>query len=118
PRAGRELLIKTTSRSQDFVILNEVLLCKYRLSNFDVIGFTEKELGPSTLDRMVFIARLRQELEAAGLDIPIHIFGSLDTISTPLYFLAGADIFDGLTWLRYSYFDGLTLYKHNYGAMK
>ena len=30
--------------------------------------------------------------------------------------MAGADIFDGLTWLRYAFCDGYTLYKHNYGA--
>ena len=33
-------------------------------------------------------------------------------------FVAGADIFDGLTWLRYSYHDGYTIYWQNYGASK
>jgi hypothetical protein len=33
-----------------------------------------------------------------------------------MYFLAGADIFDGLTWLRFAYHEGRTLYKQNYGA--
>ncbi len=46
------------------------------------------------------IAKLRKALDKAGLNIPLHVFGSLDTVTTPLYFLAGADIFDGLTWLR------------------
>jgi hypothetical protein len=61
---------------------------------------------------------LRRALDKAGLEIPIHVFGSLDTVTTPLYFLAGADIFDGLTWLRFAFHDGLTVYKQNYGAIK
>ena len=60
------------------------------------------------------IAKIRKALQAVRLPIPIHIFGSLDTMTTPLYFLAGADIFDGLTWLRFAYHDGYTMYMHNY----
>ncbi len=64
------------------------------------------------------IATLRMALDKAGMDTPIHIFGSLDTVTTPMYFLAGADVFDGLTWLRFAYREGYTIYKHNYGALK
>jgi hypothetical protein len=46
------------------------------------------------------------------------VFGSLDTVTTPMYFLAGADIFDGLTWLRFAFHAGNTVYKHNFGALK
>jgi hypothetical protein len=35
-----------------------------------------------------------------------------------MYFLAGADIFDGLTWLRFAFHEGKTLYKQNYGVIK
>ncbi len=35
-----------------------------------------------------------------------------------MYFLAGADIFDGLTWLRFAFHEGHTIYKQNYGAFK
>jgi hypothetical protein len=56
------------------------------------------------------IAKLRRLLDERGVDVPIHVFGSLDTLYTPLYFLAGAEIFDGLTWLRYAYHEGHTLY--------
>ena len=52
------------------------------------------------------------------METPIHVFGSLDTVTTPMYFLAGADIFDGLTWLRFAFHGGYTVYKHNYGALK
>lgn len=33
-----------------------------------------------------------------------------------MYFLAGADIFDGLTWLRFAFENGQTVYKQNFGA--
>ncbi len=39
-------------------------------------------------------------------------------MTTPMYFLSGADIFDGLTWLRFAYHNGYTMYKQNYGALK
>jgi hypothetical protein len=89
-----------------------------RLNRLHVIGVTEKELGGSVKERMISIARIRRALMGAQLDnIPIHVFGSLDTVSTPLYFVAGADIFDGLTWLRFSFHNGLTVYKQNYAAI-
>ena len=33
-------------------------------------------------------------------------------------YIAGAEIFDGLTWLRYGYHDGLCIYTHNLGVVK
>jgi hypothetical protein len=88
------------------------------LADFDVIGVTEKEVGNAILDRMKNIAKLRRALDKAGLETPIHVFGSLDTVTTPMYFLAGADIFDGLTWLRFAFHEGQTIYKQNYSALK
>ena len=73
------------------------------LRSFDVIGLTEKGLGKSPLERMVRIAKLRRALDEAKVVSPIHVFGSLDPVSITLYFLAGAEIFDGLTWLRYAF---------------
>src|SRR6266446_2877859 len=86
--------------------------------DFDIIGMTEKELGDSIRARMANIARIRRALTGAGLETPIHIFGSLDTVTTPMYFLAGADIFDGLTWLRFVFHNGYTIYKQNYSALE
>ena len=74
------------------------------LSCFDVIGVTEKELGETLLDRLV--------------ESPIHVFGSLDPILTPLYFMAGAEIFDGLSWLRYAYVDGLSIQPDQLAALR
>ena len=88
------------------------------LRGFAVVGLTEKELGDSVFDAMVKIARLRTQRDAAEIGIPIHIFGSLDALTSVLYFLAGAEIFDGLTWLRFGYQDGRTLYSQNYGVLR
>ena len=114
----REILFKPETSGQTLLQIQNVIDCACQLDDFDVIGVTEKEVGNSILDRMKNIARLRRALTKVGLETPIHIFGSLDTISTPLYFLAGADIFDGLTWLRFAFHDGYTVYKHNYGALE
>jgi hypothetical protein len=83
------------------------------LAEFDIIAVTEKELGDSMLTRLVNTAKLRRALDAKGSSQPIHIFGSLDPIACPLFFMAGADIFDGLTWLRYGYHKGMAVYRQN-----
>lgn len=118
PQILREILLKPETGAQNHLNMNNVLKSIDRLAVFDVIGVTEKEVGGSVLERMKNIAKLRRALDKAGLNTPIHVFGSLDTIATPMYFLAGADIFDGLTWLRFAFYEGLTVYKHNFGAIK
>lgn len=117
PDLLKEILLKPETKDQILVQIPSIVASVNDLRSFDVIGLTEKELGTSTLDRMANIARLRRAMQAVGMETPIHIFGSLDTISTLLYFVAGADIFDGLTWLRYAYVDGYTIYKQNYGNL-
>ena len=77
---------------------------------FDIVGVTEREIGETILDRLVNIAKLRRHLDTAGVSSPIHIFGGLDPLLTPLYFAAGAEIFDGLGWLRYAYREGVAMH--------
>jgi hypothetical protein len=115
---AREILLKPETKTQTLLPVSKIIENVESLAEFDIIGVTEKEIGSSILSRMTNIARLRVELNKVGLSTPIHVFGSLDTLSTPLYFLAGADIFDGLTWLRFAFMDGQTVYKHNFGAMR
>lgn len=79
------------------------------LRAFDIVGVTEKELGDSVLERVTTLARLRKQFDDLGVPAPIHVFGGLDPLLTPLYFAAGGEIFDGLGWLRYSYRDGITI---------
>ncbi len=87
-----------------------------RLAAFSVVGVTEDELGTSLLDRVIAVMELRELLRRNDLNQPIHIFGALDPLFVPLYFAAGADIFDGLTWLRYAYWHGLALH-HRQGPL-
>lgn len=115
---GRALLLKPESEKGVRLDMKAVLPYVKKMTGFAVIGVTEKEIGNSLHNRMVNIAKLRMALDEHHVDLPIHIFGSLDTIATYLYFLAGADIFDGLTWLRYAFVDGDTIYRHSYGMMK
>jgi hypothetical protein len=118
PRFLWELLVKPESSMNQLLPIEKLLKKIAQLRGFAVVGLTEKELGDSVFAAMTNIARLRAELNAAGLDIPIHIFGSLDALTTVLYFLAGAEIFDGLTWLRFGYYEGKTIYSQNYGVLR
>ena len=115
---ARELLLKPTTNSRAFLDIDEIVAHVKKYAPFAVIGVTEKEIGSSLLDRMANIGRLRMALTSAGLETPIHVFGSLDTLSTLLYFVMGADIFDGLTWLRYAYDGGSTVYRQELGATR
>jgi hypothetical protein len=114
------LLLKPETDDQHTLesTLRHVLGNAEDLGSFDVIGVTEKELGNSMLKRMEQLAKLRLAMDNAEVKCPIHVFGALDPVSVCLYFLAGAEIFDGLTWLRYGYSDGRCVYTHNLGALK
>lgn len=114
------LLLKPEKGTQSLLneALKSVLGDATQLAGFDLVGVTEKELGRSMLDRMVQIARLREAMDAADVAVPIHVFGSLDPISVCLYYVSGAEVFDGLTWIRYGYdVDGKCVYTHNIGAL-
>jgi hypothetical protein len=111
PSYSQDLLIKPerAGRSLEVGGLSPNTLA--RLKGFDLLGFTEKDLGDSVLDKLRTLARLRDALDGAGVDAPIHLFGSLDPVMTPLYHAAGAEIFDGLTWLRYGYHWEVAMYR-------
>jgi hypothetical protein len=113
-----ELLIKPENKNADFVSIENIIRRVAELRPFWSVGLTDKELGFSPLQKMTNIARLRGAMDSARIDAPIHIFGSLDTLSTALYFISGAEIFDGLTWLRYGYHEGFTTYGQNYGTIQ
>ena len=87
------------------------------MAGFDVIGVTEKELGSNVLERLRRIARLRRMLDSVDSPAPIHIWGGLDPTITPLYFFAGAQIFDGISWLRYAYTDGMAVNRESFSAL-
>ena len=112
------ILVKPETRDQKDIQMENVIAHAERFGHFDVVGIAEKELEGSCLKRMEVIAKIRLALDDAGVKAPIHIFGSLDPISVPLYFLAGAEIFDGLTWLRFGYEDGCAMYRNNFAAKR
>jgi hypothetical protein len=114
---SKEILLKS-ERDKHTIDIDHVIENVESLDQFDIIGMTEKELGSSVLERMLNIAKLRIGMNDSGVIKPIHLFGSLDPITTPLYFFSGADIFDGLSWLRFIFENGNTLYIDSYGPRK
>lgn len=111
-------LVKPWDTDSKRVTPNDLSPTDYeKFANFDIIGVTEKELGADLIDRLKAIAALRRGLTAAGLDTPIHVWGGLDPVLTPLYFFAGAEIFDGVSWLRYAYRNGISIYRYSYGVL-
>lgn len=111
----KEVLLKSSDLSP--IDIGQIAQCIESLHGLDVLGVTDKELGATVLTRMKNIAHLRLEMEKKGLEVPIHVFGSLDPITSPLYYLSGADIFDGLSWLRYSFWDGELHYINSRGIV-
>ena len=113
-------LIKPQTEEEETLksALDEAKVHAREMKSFDIIGVTEKEIGRSPLERMVNLAKLRKAMDEAGVGSPIHVFGALDPLSACLYFLAGAEIFDGLTWIRYAYDEnGRCVYGSNHGAI-
>ena len=87
------------------------------IEQFDILGLTEKEIGNSLLERCSNIVKLREAL-SRRTEIPIHIFGCLDPLSIISYFLCGADIFDGTSWLKYTFVDNVAVYINNHALLK
>jgi hypothetical protein len=117
PKMQSDFLIKPEPKDQGYVKIDNIIRNIKQLKSFDIIGITERELGHSILKRMVHIAKIREALDNNGISSPIHIFGSLDPLTSILYFLAGGEIFDGLTWLKYSYFNNAAIYISNFGVL-
>lgn len=113
------LLLKPETPTQRLLdkTIAAVVAMPNQLARFDIVGVTEKELGNTMLNRMRQVFRLRRAMDEEGLKAPIHVFGALDPVSVCLYYVAGAELFDGLTWLRYAYADGMAVYTHNIGAV-
>ncbi len=112
-------LLKPETKDQATLreVLKKVHVDIGELALFDIVGVTEKELGSSMLERMKELGNLRLSMDRAGIRAPIHVFGALDPVTVFLYFIAGAEIFDGLTWIRYAYNIGQCVYIHNHGAL-
>jgi hypothetical protein len=117
PKFLWELLLKPETKKDKLIAMEKAIKHVQQLRDFAVIGMTEKEIDDSLFGAMTKIARLRIAMDAADVRAPIHIFGSLDPLTSVLYFISGAEIFDGLTWLRFGYHEGHTMYAQNYAAI-
>ena len=106
------VLLKPPGRKQ-FIVHHDVAPYGAEMAVFDVIGVTASELGDTLLGRLVAVASLRTILDEAGVAAPIHVFGVLDPLLITLYFMAGAELFDGLTWLRYGYYAGVSIHRES-----
>ena len=109
----RNLLIHT---SYDMDIERLIAILKPYIEDFHVLGVTEKEIAPTYAHGIRFIRNLRASLSAIQTKhyIPIHIFGCFDMKTVIRFALAGADIFDGLTWLRYYFSRKEVLYQKEF----
>jgi hypothetical protein len=125
--AGQRLFSRFPTFLKDFIVkpvgnrryidVPEIIRHIRKFLAFDVLGITEKELGRDLIDRLKAVANLRFAMDREDVKIPIHIWGGLDPLRTPLYFFAGAEIFDGISWLRYAYIDGLAVYRDSYNIL-
>jgi hypothetical protein len=105
------------SQSPGYVQFNALIDKIAKLEDFDVIAFAEKELGASLIMKCENIIKIRQALISKGLNKPIHIFGCLDPLAIIVFFLCGADIFDGTNWLKFTFYDNLAIYRNNYAII-
>ncbi|UTR12734.1 hypothetical protein MM300_10865 [Evansella sp. LMS18] len=115
PNFISDFLCKPEEVNQDYINVNKIIMQINNLSHFSILGFTEKELGNSVLKRCSSIYRIRKALYENNLDVPIHIFGCIDPLNILAYFLCGADIFDGLSWLRFKFTNsGEAVYRNSH----
>lgn len=112
----KDFIIKP-NKNQYFIDSFDVMSNVDKLSGFNLIGLTEKELGDSLLKKCQNIIKIRSGLSEEGLEIPIHIFGVIDPLSIILYSLCGADVFDGLSWIKNGFINNLAIYDDNYALL-
>ncbi len=125
--AGQQLFSKFPNFLKDFIVkpvgnhqyidVDEIARHIKKFMAFDILGITEKELGRDLIERLKAIAKLRLAMDREDVSIPIHVWGGLDPLRTPLYFFAGAEIFDGISWLRYAYIEGVAVYRDSYSIL-
>lgn len=104
PRYASDFLAKPEAADAPFVDAAVIVAdIEIIAGSFCVLGVTEKELGSSMLERCRNLLTIRGALREAGSETPIHVFGCLEPLSILSYFFCGADVFDGLSWLRFAF---------------
>lgn len=113
-----DFIIKPWTKADEFIEPSRMTDTDFEdLRRFDIIGITEKELGENIFERIERLASFRKKLNEAKISSPIHVWGGLDPILTTLYFFAGAEIFDGLSWLKYAYKNGIAIKRDSYSVI-
>jgi len=107
PSAIINHLVKITDDMNNIV---SNLIENKNLQNIQILGFTEKELGKTLAERLCNIIFVKKKLMEVGWGGYIHIFGGLEPSLMKLYYAAGADIFDGLSWQKIRYNGNSSLY--------
>jgi hypothetical protein len=125
--AGQKLFNKFPDFLSDFIVkpvgderyvdIDDVIRHVAKFRAFHILGVAEKDLGKDLIERLKAVAKLRLAMDREEVTIPIHVWGGLDPLFTPLYFFAGAEIFDGISWLRYAYIDGVAMYRDSYSII-
>ena len=100
--AASDFLVKPAA-PEELVNVPKLTQFADALKQFSVIGITAREAGGSFLERCRAIIMLRDLLNNADLNSPTHVFGAINPYEVLAYFLCGADIFDGLNWLRLAF---------------
>lgn len=116
PQFLHDFIIRPSGRRQ-YVDMDDVIRHVGKMRRFHILGVTEKELGSNLLERLTNIANLRSSMNRKEMVSPIHIWGGLDPVISPLYFCAGAEIFDGVSWLRYGYYNDAAITRDAYTAL-
>ena len=84
----------------------------------EIIAIPERELGKGVLEITRNIKNIKDEMERKKINQKIHILGTGNPLSILLYFLAGADSFDGLDWCQTVVdFDTATLHHYQHYDM-
>ena len=102
PQSASDFLVKP-ELSSGFVNVAKLAKHAGELQQFDIVGITAREAGDSLVKRCSTVVMLRDAMGDASLDVPIHIFGAINPMEVLAYFFCGADVFDGLNWLRLAF---------------
>ena len=117
PRFLHDFIIRPTGK-QKYLSMTDIEPHVDKMRRFQIVGVTEKEIGNNLLDRLTNIAHLRAAMDRSSVKSPIQVWGGLDPVISPLYFLAGAEIFDGVSWLRYGYYTDAAISRDAYTAIE
>ena len=108
PHTANDFLLKPESPAR---LVNMARVANHVdvLAQFDIIGIAAREAGDSLTQRCRTVVTLRDTLDDADINLPVHVFGAITPLEVLTYFFCGADVFDGLNWLRLAFREGSSI---------